>query len=363
MDLDDIIEIANAFDIKGSVATVEPYGNGNINDTFVVMLEGDNRRYILQKVNTHVFSSPESVMDNMYNVTTHIDQHIQTHQWAWQIQKVIHTKTKEKYLLTEEGSFWRMISFIKNAKSMDTIDSPKRAYELGVALGLFHRMIIELPHDTVSTVLEGFHVSPKYLEAYSRTYEGIGSAFEGADENFAFQFIEQNRTKISVLEAAKAEGVLPLRVIHGDPKINNIMFDLESEKAVSVIDLDTIQPGLIHYDIGDCARSSCNRLGEDAAQQWREVAFDLEIFKDLWRGYREHATHFLSKEEYDYVYDAIFLIAFELGIRFFTDYLNGDIYFKIKYPKHNLYRALVQFRLAQSIQEQRMEIEQIVKEG
>ena len=147
--------------------------------------------------------------------------------------------------------------------------------------------------------------------------------------------------------------------MHGDPKVNNIMFDRQTGLAVSVIDLDTTKPGLIHYDIGDCLRSGCNALGEET-QDWPGVTFNLDFCRAILEGYLPPCRHFLSDADYHYLFDAIRLIAFELGLRFFTDFLNGDRYFKVKYPEHNLIRALVQFQLTTSIEQQEKEISQII---
>jgi Ser/Thr protein kinase RdoA (MazF antagonist) len=147
--------------------------------------------------------------------------------------------------------------------------------------------------------------------------------------------------------------------MHGDPKVNNIMFDRQTGLAVSVIDLDTTKPGLIHYDIGDCLRSGCNTLGEET-QDWQAVTFNLDFCRAILEGYLPPCRHFLGDADYDYLFDAMRLIAFELGLRFFTDYLNGDRYFKVKYPEHNLIRALVQFQLTTSIEQQEREISQII---
>jgi len=162
-----------------------------------------------------------------------------------------------------------------------------------------------------------------------------------------------------VLEDAKASGALFQRPIHGDPKINNIMIDERTGHAVSIIDLDTVKPGLIHYDIGDCLRSCCNPLGEETTEI-DEVYFDLDLCRAILEGYLGEAQRFMTKADIAYLYDAIRLIAFELGLRFFTDYLEGDVYFKARHRKHNLIRALVQFKVAESIEAQATEIQGIV---
>ena len=164
-----------------------------------------------------------------------------------------------------------------------------------------------------------------------------------------------------MLEDAKATGKLKLRPIHGDPKIDNIMLDKTTGKAVSIIDLDTVKPGLVHYDIGDCLRSGCNRLGEET-KNWEEVSFDTEIAQFILQGYFSIAKQFLEDIDYKYIYEAIRLLALELGLRFFTDFLQGNTYFKTEYPEHNRDRALVQFKLTESIEKQETVIRQIIED-
>jgi Ser/Thr protein kinase RdoA (MazF antagonist) len=164
-----------------------------------------------------------------------------------------------------------------------------------------------------------------------------------------------------VLEKAKAQGRLGLRPIHGDPKVNNVMMDTDTGQAISIVDLDTVKPGLVHYDIGDCLRSGCNPLGEET-EKWEAVLFDPDLCQAILQGYLSLARDFLTDNDYEYLYDAIRLIAFELGLRFFTDYLEGSVYFKANHQEHNLARALVQFKLTESIESQATAIHAIIQE-
>lgn len=176
---------------------------------------------------------------------------------------------------------------------------------------------------------------------------------------YCVNFIEQRREFAHTLERAREQGKLQLRVMHGDPKVNNVMIEGASGRAISLVDLDTVKPGLIHYDIGDCLRSGCNPLGEET-ENWEAVRFDPDIGAAILEGYLTQARHFLNTSDYDYLFDAIRLLAFELGIRFFADYLAGDVYFKVKRPQHNLQRALVQFKLTESIEAHEADIRDII---
>jgi Ser/Thr protein kinase RdoA (MazF antagonist) len=177
--------------------------------------------------------------------------------------------------------------------------------------------------------------------------------------DYCRRFVQERRSLVPVLEDAKDQNRLRLRPIHGDPKVNNIMIDEVTGQAVSIVDLDTVKPGLVHYDIGDCLRSCCNPLGEETAD-FDAVCFETDLCRAILQGYLPLAQHFLDGDDYAYLYDAIRLIAFELGLRFFTDYLEGNVYFKAKHRGHNLTRAIVQFKLAASIERQEATIRAMI---
>ena len=180
--------------------------------------------------------------------------------------------------------------------------------------------------------------------------------------DYGLRFIEERRAWAPLLEDARAQGRLRPRPVHGDPKVDNVMVETGSGRAVGMVDLDTVGAALVHYDIGDCLRSGCNPLGEET-EQWERVAFEPELCRAILEGYLPLARDFLGEEDYEPIYDAVRLIAFELGLRFFTDYLAGNVYFKAKSAGHNLARALVQFKLTESIESQERAIRAIVREA
>jgi Ser/Thr protein kinase RdoA (MazF antagonist) len=186
-------------------------------------------------------------------------------------------------------------------------------------------------------------------------------AGKSPEVDYCLQFISKRRDWAHVLENARLQGRLHLRTIHGDPKVNNVMMDTAVWKAVSIVDLDTVKPGLIHYDIGDCLRSGCNPVGEET-DKLETIRFDTDICKAILKGYLPAARDFLTGNDYEYLYEAIRLIAFELGLRFFTDYLEGNVYFKIRHKEHNLSRALVQFKLTESIESRKATIRAIIRD-
>ncbi len=357
-------EIASRFEIPGKVIKVEAFGHGNINGTFLVTLDStEEKHFILQSINQSVFHKPELVMRNISTFTNHAHQRLQdsplTSNRRWEVPKVLLTQNNQDHFIDTDNSFWRAIGFIDNAETFDTIIDNKHASEVGYALGMFHNLIGDLPVDKLADTLPGFHVTPIYLEQYENVETQYNKSLKSPEVEYCLQFIDNRKTWASILENAQMQERLCLRPIHGDPKVNNVMIDTRNGKAISIIDLDTVKPGLVHYDIGDCLRSGCNPLGEET-EYWQTVTFNTDICESLLGSYLSVAKEFLTESDYIYMYDAIRLIAFELGLRFFTDYLAGNVYFKVKYPEHNLSRALVQFKLTESIEMQESAIRKII---
>jgi Ser/Thr protein kinase RdoA (MazF antagonist) len=346
---------AQQFTPPGQVLEVRAYGQGNVHDTFLVTLAGAvPNNFILQRLNTHVFPRPELIMENLGAFSAHVRGRLATASLPpgrrWDVPRELLTRAGADHWLDPQGSFWRALSFIENAQSFDTIQDLEHAREVGYALGLFHYLLSDLPPERLADTLPGFHLIPAYL----RHYDGVSAKNPGKkspEADFCHRFIQERRVGAGVLEEAKAQGELPVRPIHGDPKVNNVMMDTITGQAVALVDLDTVKPGLVHYDLGDCLRSCANPLGEETGD-WQAVRFEPEIGRALLRGYLSRARDFLTAGDYDYFYDAIRLLSFELGLRFFTDYLAGNVYFKARRPEHNLARALVQFRLTESIESQ-----------
>ncbi len=367
--MDNISVAAEQFRPQGGVIDIREFGNGNINDTFLVTLEEkidslSEKHFILQRINTLVFRQPELVMLNMRISTEHVRRRLDLAPLCsgrrWEVPRVLLAQNGKDFWLDSEGSFWRAISFIEGSQSFDTIIDTDHARQVGYALGMFHTLLSDLPPESLSDTLEGFHITPGYLRHYDEVLaKHIGS--RSNEVNYCLQFVSKRSRLAHVLENAKAQGRLLLRPIHGDPKVNNIMMDIATGQAISIVDLDTVKPGLVHYDIGDCLRSGCNPMGEET-EKWEEIHFDSDLCQAILKGYLSTAREFLTADDFYYLYDAVRLIAFELGLRFFTDYLEGDVYFKVRQPGHNLARALVQFRLTESIESQETAIRSIIRE-
>ncbi|MFM7434710.1 MAG: phosphotransferase enzyme family protein [Vulcanococcus sp.] len=355
--------VAEAFHGEGCVSAIDPLGSGNVNDTYLVNSAGGLS--VLQRINTAVFQRPELVMHNLHQLSLHMQRKLQQGHPAlgsrrWEHPQLICTRSGDQtWHCCEAGGFWRSLSFIPQADTVDVIAGAAQARELGSGLGVFHSLISDLPVDALADPLEGFHITPLYLEAYRRALAAAPPPTDDASR-FCMAFIRDREALAPLLEEAKGRGELPLRPIHGDPKINNVMLDRSNGRAVALIDLDTVKPGLVHYDIGDCLRSCCNPLGEETTDL-NGVVFDLPLAAAILEGYLAEAGALLTAQEVALLPDAARLISFELGLRFFTDHLNGNVYFKARHPQHNLQRALVQFRLTASIEAQMEPLRQLVR--
>ena len=356
---------AEQFAPQDRVLEVREYGQGNVNDTFLVTLEdAEAKHFILQRLNTRVFPRPELIMGNLRVFTEHVQARLSREPVPlgrrWDGPRALLRKDGEDYWLAPDGSFWRALTFIEDAGSHNIIQNLDHAREVGWALGLFHQLLSDLSPTRLADTLPGFHITPGYLGHYDRVLAQI-RVNHSPEMNFCLRFVEKRRAFSFVLEDAKSRGNLLLRAIHGDPKVNNVMLDNATGQAVGLVDLDTVKPGLVHYDLGDCLRSGCNTLGEEI-ENWESACFEPEICRAILEGYLSQAGIFLTPPDYDYLYDAVRLLPFELGLRFFTDYLEGDVYFKTRRPEHNLLRALVQFRLTESIESQEKAIGRIIRE-
>jgi len=276
----------------------------------------------------------------------------------WDFPKIVQTKTGKDCLIDENGFFWRALTYIPNSYSVDIIANLSQAKEIGHILGLFHHCFGEIDPNTLKDTLPNFHNTPYYLDRYESIVKNTESTTnEDLDE--CSRFVEKRRKQVNILENAKNQQKIKTRVIHGDPKISNILFDTQTHQAISIIDLDTVKAGLIQYDIGDCLRSSCNPLGEET-DALEDVQFDMNIFEAVLSGYLPAVEEILEKNDYLYIFDSVWLMTFELGLRFLTDFLQGDIYFKTVKKEQNLLRAKVQFKLTKSIEEKEKEMKDFI---
>lgn len=351
------LAIARQFDFGAPLRGLSPHGRGLINDTYLAAIDSiPPRCAILQRINSNVFPQPQRIMENLRTLLDHAQRTPAQSISTLRLPGLYRAHDGSDFVRDAGGGCWRAMHFIDGTRTLETLAGPVQAYNIGHALGDFHALLNELPTAHLHTTLPGFHIAPDYLTQFDAVSARIADDTGAAA---ACDFVEARRAFIHTLEQGKNSGILPLRAIHGDPKLDNFLFDARSDRVMSLIDLDTIQPGLIHYDIGDCLRSCCNRGGE-AARDPETVQFDLELCIAILRGYVDSARGFLTAPDFDFMYDAIRLLPFELGLRFLTDHLAGNVYFKIQTPGQNLHRARVQFQLTERIEQNEATIRRVI---
>jgi Ser/Thr protein kinase RdoA (MazF antagonist) len=347
-------EIISRFSVPGALIKAERFGSGLINDTWLCEFEdrGAARKYILQHINKSVFKQPELVMKNVEIVTGHIQERLRREGVAGPenvTPALIRTRDGASYHIDGSGEYWRMFHFIESGEVFDRVTGSEHAYEVGRGLGRFQSLVSDLPPGGLSDTLPGFHHTPVCLKQFDEavTADAKGRAAEAKAE---MDFVNARRALAPVLMEAMESGGVPIRVVHNDPKVNNVLIHKETREALCMVDLDTVKSGIVHFDFGDCVRSAANRAGEDA-ENLDEVRLDVSLYQEITRGYLREAGSFLTPKEVELLPVSVKVITFELGLRFLADYLRGDVYFKIKYPGHNIHRARVQFRLLKSVED------------
>lgn len=332
-----------------NIAQIVPLGEGNINDTFTVTSHSGEQR-VLQRLNPSVFPDPLAVMRNMRLVLDHLHRENEketSEERNFSILSLLPGKTGD-WFEAGNGSIWRLMNMIGESATCSTVLHPRQAKELGRGLGFFHRLLSNLDPELLFDTLPDIHNTLKYLHnfdnACSRHELSVTS-----ETAFCTDFIQQRRSLASKL--ADTSHALHYGVIHGDPKVDNFLFDHTGNKVVSLIDLDTVKPGLLLHDLGDGLRSCCNTRGETTVH-FDKILFDPDLFHSWLAGYFAETGSLLGKVDRQHIVDFVRLITFELGLRFYSDYLDGNKYFKVRFPEQNLQRAMVQFYLVQSIEKQ-----------
>jgi hypothetical protein len=349
----EIAEVAAvAARFAGDVTAVRELGRGNINRTYLVATGGAS--FVLQRINQAVFADPRAVIRNFARVTAFLERKNGGTGGGFRFPTLRKTVAGHDCWIDAGGGVWRAQTYI-DGRAISRLARPDQAAALGSCLGWFHRRTADMRSDGLEIVLPSFHVLPSYLAEYDRVAAGRKDC-PAALERQCMAAVESMRPQAALFQEACADGRISARIVHGDPKVENFLFDGHGE-VVSLIDLDTVGPGLLHHDIGDCLRSCCNRGGEggDAAA----VRFDLHTCRAWFAGYSAAMGGLLDRHDRDLACPAITLITFELGLRFFTDHLRGDTYFRVRRQGENLERARTQFALMHSIVEQQETIRQV----
>ncbi len=348
-------QVASRFGLPGPVESVAPLGAGLINDTFVVT--AGSARYVLQRINDRVFPYPERIMDNLLVLMRHLAR---LPLGDVQIPRLVPASDGSACLRGVNGGIWRMMTFVPGARVLPAIDHSDEAREVGRVLGRFHWVLRDLDPAALAVTLPGFHSTPGYLARLHLVLRNAECAALSPEVGHLADFIAAREGGVGVLEQARKDGRLRLRVTHGDPKLDNFLFDEGGRRAISLVDLDTVQPGLIQHDIADCLRSCCNRRGE-ATAAGTEVRFDLGVCRCLLAAFSEQTRGLLGPSEVESLYEAVWLVPFELGLRFLTDHLERDRYFRVREPGENLSKAQVQFALVRDIEQKEQNIRDIIR--
>lgn len=343
-------DVLAAFCGDAALCTVTSLGCGNINDTFLVRAAASS--FVLQKINSDVFPDPLRVIENFQKITAHLRRKSDGGQEQLQVASPVLTLDNRPWYRDNTGAFWRGQSYLPHV-SCRGLTGPAQARRVGQVLARFHRLAADLEEEALRDPLPGFHNLPGYLHDYDRVVRG-GRIPGGEESALCLATIDRYRPQATTLEDARQAGILVLQPIHGDPKIDNFLFGQQGE-VLGLLDLDTVAMGLVHHDLGDCLRSCCNQMGETGTGV-RSITFDLPLCRALLDGYFSGPNQVLTRKQREYVFAGVLLISFELGLRFFTDHLQGNRYFKVRREDENLLRAVGQFRLANDIAEKEEDI-------
>jgi Phosphotransferase enzyme family len=352
-----IIALISEFKIDAQIASVKPFGSGHINDTYrLINADSGGNDYLLQRINHHVFRDVPLLMNNLLNVTRHLRQKVGSDKNALII---IGAKSGCPYFKDEEGNYWRVFYFLKGTKSYDQVETETQAFEGGKAFGRFVALLSDLDTSLVKDSIPDFHNIGCRLANFQKAIE--------ADKTGRLKLvlpeidlIKHRSDKMSeILRLGKA-GILPKRIVHNDTKFNNVLLDSE-DKAQCVIDLDTVMPGYVAYDFGDSIRTIINIAAEDEADT-DKIGLNIPLFEAYTKGYLQEAKGFLTDTEKDSLIKGVLLMPYIQAVRFLTDYLEGDVYFKIHSPEHNLQRTRAQLALVKKLEGKQEMLEQVINQ-
>lgn len=359
-------EVVKRFRAWGDFVEGAPYGSGHINDTFKVTfnMAGASVHYLLQRINHNIFKNPRAVMENIIRVTDHVRKKLSdaglTDVTRHSLCVVLTRGDAQPCYQDGDGNWWRMYLFIEGARTYDTLENEKQAFAAARAYAWFQNLLADLPEPRLHETIPNFHNTPIRLQALQKAVkEDICNRAKDAREEIAF--VEKRVSLCGRLLDRHTKGEIPERITHNDTKINNVMLDDATGEGVCVIDLDTVMPGLALYDFGDMCRTATAAAAEDE-QDLSKVRMRLEMFKAIANGYLSEAG-FLNRAEREELAFSARLITQMIGMRFLTDFLQGDTYFKIKRPGHNLDRCRTQFKMVQSMEEQQDAMEKVVAEA
>ena len=355
-------EIAQQFAIAGSVGTIRPHGGGHINDSYHLVNGSEQEPdYLLQRVNHYVFKDVDLLMRNMTIVTEHIAAIVRETDPDNLSRKsitIIPTTSGMSYFKDPDGNFWRILNFIEDHVSFDSTTDPELAYEGARMFGNFTNMISGINATDLGETIPKFHNLKWRLSNLKESIAENAAGRLGLVKE-EIRYVESSSKLMLTVQELGEKGAIPLRVTHNDTKINNVLFD-KDHKGLCVIDLDTVMPGYVHYDFGDGIRTFTN-TGEEDDENLENISMDVGLFQAFASGFLDSTRKILNPKEIDTLVYAGLLFPFIMGVRFLTDYIAGDVYYKIKHKEHNLVRARAQFKLAQDGESKLDKLQEIIK--
>lgn len=356
-------EIFEQFTAEGTYLSGEPYGCGHIHDTFrVETAEKDADNYILQRLNNKIFKNIPELQNNIERVTVHLKNRLEAIPGSdikRECLQLIPAHDGKSWIVDRDAKFWRMYIFISNHRSYNVVDTTDKAFEGGKAIGRFQAMLSDMPGGPLFETIPRFHDIESRLDIFNLKIKEDPKKRVSSVRDEIDQFLQRAEEMKIILKLGK-EGKIPSRITHNDTKFNNILLD-ENDKALCVIDLDTVMPGYVHYDFGDAIRTVTNTSTEDE-KDLSKVVMDINLFKAYAKGYLSETGDTLNAVEKEYLAFAPRLITYTIALRFLTDFIDGDNYFKIHTELHNLYRAKAQLKLVMSMEEQYGEMQKIIKD-
>lgn len=359
----DLLKITSNFIIGTDVASIEPYGSGHINDTYYVKNNHSQKPdYLLQRINHLVFKDVPALMNNIVLVTSHLRAKLREIPSAdpdKEVLTLIQTRDYRYFHQDENGNFWRMYKYIQNTKSVDIVETNDQAFEGGKALARFQTLLFDLDTNLLNYTIPDFHNIAMRLTRFNTVLLN-DPLCRKASVFSEIEFIQKRVQSMFTILGFGKERKLPTRITHNDTKFNNILLD-EQGRAQCIIDLDTVMPGYIAYDFGDAIRTIINTAAEDE-KDLQKIKLNMPLFEAFTQGYLKESAAFLTEDEIQSLPLAVLLFPYMQGVRFLTDYLNGDTYYKINFPDHNLQRTRAQFQLLRKLEEQYAEIENFVSE-
>ncbi|HEY1578070.1 MAG TPA: aminoglycoside phosphotransferase family protein [Terracidiphilus sp.] len=351
-----VAAVVSTFEVNGEFQSAERYGSGHIHDTFRVRFGRTSAEWVLQRINTKVFRNPVAVMENIERVTTHVRSRLHGAEDAdRRVLQLVRARDGKAWHVDAGERYWRAYRFIEGARTFDEVRSEQQAFEAAKAFGEFQRMLADLPAPKLAHSIPDFHNTPKRFVDFQRAVgEDVAGRLHEAQHEVAFAI--SRRTIAGELDGKG----LPERVTHNDTKLNNVMLDERSGEGICVIDLDTVMPGFVPHDFGDMVRTMTCPAAEDE-RDLSLVGMEFRLFEAVSRGYLAGAGEVLTADERGSLIAGARVIVFEQGLRFLTDHLAGDTYYKVSRPGQNLDRSRTQFRLLESIEAQQSDMERLLR--